>query len=101
MISPVAREKDYRHVSPVDDSKPTIPRSWRMGGASCRRPRTASSDGNPTLSTVKPASGRCGKWGNWWKLSLRRTQCLSLANHYLTLPPFPPRHLLDPPPPVP
>src|SRR5216684_3016729 len=36
-----------------------IPRSWRMGGASCRRPQTASSVGNPTLSTVKTGSGNC------------------------------------------
>ena len=40
------------------------PRSWRMGGASCRRPRTASSVGNPTPSIVKPGSGNCGKCGN-------------------------------------
>jgi hypothetical protein len=54
-------------VSLVDGSKPTTPRSWRMGVASCRRPRKASSVSNPTLSTQNDRrKGRKGRKLNFW-----------------------------------
>ena len=47
--------KDYRPVSPFDGSKPTPPALGGWAG-----PQTAISVGNPTLSTVKTGSGKCG-----------------------------------------
>src|ERR1700716_3514791 len=56
---PVARQRDYRFVSPFDGSTPTSPALGRRAG-----PRTAGSVANPTPSTVKMGSGNCGKCGN-------------------------------------
>src|ERR1700730_12301387 len=47
MISPVARQKDYRPVSPVDGSKPTIP---APGGSAWRR---AGAPGLPAVSATR------------------------------------------------
>src|SRR5260370_4189917 len=48
MFPPVARKKDYRHVSPVDDSKPTI--SPALGGWAGRR---AGVPGLPAVSATR------------------------------------------------